>query len=142
MIDDRFAIGIKNREGIYSRNKKARFIGYHSHLNLLSPPLSSPTTTTTTNVITIKTIHFSFYAALYTSKLNDISRRSFSRCDDAICCFEFEEDDYVRTLPLCSQTFHVDCIDAWLRSHTSYPLCRAGVLSAALLFAPMFAARI
>ncbi|RYR25242.1 hypothetical protein Ahy_B02g058908 [Arachis hypogaea] len=79
---------------------------------------------------------------LYTSELNDTSRRSFSRRDSAICCFKFEEDDYVRTLPLCSQTFHVDCIDAWLRSHTNCPLYRTGVLSAALLFTPMFAARI
>nr|XP_025665150.1 RING-H2 finger protein ATL65-like [Arachis hypogaea] len=114
---------------------------YHSHPNPPSPPLLSPTTTTT-NVITIKTIPFSFYAVLYTSELNDIFRRSSSCRVGAICCFEFEEDDYVRTLPLCSQTFHVDCIDAWLRSHTSCPLYRAGVLSAALLFAPMFAARI
>ncbi|RYR39283.1 RING-H2 finger protein ATL65 [Arachis duranensis] len=73
---------------------------------------------------------------------NDTSGRSSSRRDGAICCFEFEEDDYVQTLPLCSQTFHIDYIDAWLCSHTNCPLCRSGVLSAASLFTPMFATRI
>ncbi|KAL1324088.1 hypothetical protein HN51_034269 [Arachis hypogaea] len=91
----------------------------------------------------IKTIPFSLYAALYAGELNSTSsRRSSSRRDCAVCLFEFEDDDYVRTLPLCSHTFHVDCIDAWLRSHANCPLCRAGVLSAASPFTPMFAARI
>ena len=91
----------------------------------------------------IKTIPFSLYAAAHGGEVNNnSSRRSSSRRDCAVCLFEFEDDDYVRTLPVCSHTFHVDCIDAWLRSHANCPLCRAGVLSAASPFTPMFAARI
>lgn len=61
----------------------------------------------------------------------------------AVCLLEFEENDYVRTLPLCSHSFHVDCIDVWLLSHASCPLCRAGILPPTRSpFVPMMAARI
>lgn len=84
----------------------------------------------------IKTIPFS----LYTAKSNGPFEES--RRDCAVCLLEFEDDDYVRTLPVCSHTFHVDCIDVWLRSHANCPLCRAGVLCAESPFTPMMAARI
>ncbi|XP_054786469.1 RING-H2 finger protein ATL65 [Prosopis cineraria] len=84
----------------------------------------------------IKTIPFS----LYTAKSNDQFEES--RRDCAVCLLEFEDDEYVRTLPFCSHTFHVDCIDVWLRSHANCPLCRAGVLCAESPFTPMMAARI
>uniref|UniRef100_J3KXL7 RING-type E3 ubiquitin transferase n=1 Tax=Oryza brachyantha TaxID=4533 RepID=J3KXL7_ORYBR len=31
----------------------------------------------------------------------------------------------VRELPNCGHVFHVECVDAWLRSRTTCPLCRA-----------------
>ncbi|KAJ6395900.1 hypothetical protein OIU77_021039 [Salix suchowensis] len=62
--------------------------------------------------------------------------------DCAVCLLEFEDDDYVRTLPVCSHAFHVDCIDIWLRSHANCPLCRAGVFRAESPFIPLMAARI
>ncbi|TKY67511.1 RING-H2 finger protein ATL65 [Spatholobus suberectus] len=84
----------------------------------------------------IKTIPFSLYTAKYDTRFEE------SRNDCAVCLLEFEDEDYVRTLPVCSHTFHLDCIDAWLRSHANCPLCRAGVLCADSPFTPMMAARI
>ncbi|KAH7660923.1 Zinc finger RING/FYVE/PHD-type protein [Dioscorea alata] len=62
--------------------------------------------------------------------------------DCAVCLFEFEDGDSLRTLPACSHAFHVDCIDVWLRSHASCPLCRAGIFRPDSPFIPMRAARI
>ncbi|KAI9128402.1 hypothetical protein K1719_001395 [Acacia pycnantha] len=84
----------------------------------------------------IKTIPFS----LFTAKSKDHFEES--RRDCAVCLLEFEDDEYVRTLPFCSHTFHLDCIDVWLRSHANCPLCRAGVLCTESPFTPMMAARI
>ncbi|KAL5991985.1 hypothetical protein ACLOJK_012897 [Asimina triloba] len=43
----------------------------------------------------------------------------------AVCLCEFKEGEEVRQLPECLHSFHVPCIDMWLSSHTSCPLCRS-----------------
>ena len=43
----------------------------------------------------------------------------------AVCLNEFEDDETLRLLPKCSHVFHTDCIDAWLASHSTCPVCRA-----------------
>ncbi|KVI09797.1 RING-H2 finger protein ATL52-like [Cynara cardunculus var. scolymus] len=58
--------------------------------------------------------------------------------DDAmcsICLCEFEEGEELRTLPECSHSFHVPCIDMWLYSHSTCPVCRANAVpSSQILF--------
>ncbi|CAK9316618.1 unnamed protein product [Citrullus colocynthis] len=44
--------------------------------------------------------------------------------DCAVCLCEFSELDKLRLLPTCSHAFHIDCIDAWLLSNSTCPLCR------------------
>ncbi|XP_050370614.1 RING-H2 finger protein ATL17 [Argentina anserina] len=46
-----------------------------------------------------------------------------------ICLAPFEDDEVGRSLPKCGHCFHVECIDMWLHSHTSCPICRAPVVS-------------
>ncbi|KAM0021019.1 putative transcription factor C2H2 family [Helianthus debilis subsp. tardiflorus] len=48
--------------------------------------------------------------------------------DCAVCLCEFEGDDNLRLLPKCSHAFHMDCIDTWLLSHSTCPLCRSNLL--------------
>ncbi|XWS41620.1 hypothetical protein CRYUN_Cryun17cG0098000 [Craigia yunnanensis] len=43
----------------------------------------------------------------------------------SVCLNEFQEDESLRLLPMCSHAFHLPCIDTWLRSHKNCPLCRA-----------------
>ncbi|KAL0548408.1 hypothetical protein IC582_012858 [Cucumis melo] len=47
--------------------------------------------------------------------------------DCAVCLSEFEENEKGRTLPKCSHSFHIDCIDMWFHSHATCPLCRSPV---------------
>ncbi|KAK1356092.1 RING-H2 finger protein ATL5H [Heracleum sosnowskyi] len=44
----------------------------------------------------------------------------------SVCLSEFIDGELVRVLPECLHAFHVSCIDMWLQSHASCPLCRAG----------------
>ncbi|KNA18016.1 hypothetical protein SOVF_074130 [Spinacia oleracea] len=53
--------------------------------------------------------------------------------DCAVCLCEFSEQDKLRLLPLCSHAFHIDCIDTWLLSNSTCPLCRGA------LYTPGFA---
>ncbi|XP_020577980.1 RING-H2 finger protein ATL65 [Phalaenopsis equestris] len=63
--------------------------------------------------------------------------------DCAVCLFEFEDGEWLRTLPICSHAFHIECIDVWLRSHPTCPLCRAAIsFRSESPFIPMRAARI
>ena len=45
----------------------------------------------------------------------------------AVCLSELADGEKVRALPSCGHVFHVECVDAWLRSRTTCPLCRAEV---------------
>ncbi|KAK2996369.1 hypothetical protein RJ639_022860 [Escallonia herrerae] len=46
----------------------------------------------------------------------------------AVCLNEFEEAETLRLLPSCSHVFHPDCIDAWLASHVTCPVCRSNLV--------------
>ncbi|XP_023636081.1 putative RING-H2 finger protein ATL35 [Capsella rubella] len=43
----------------------------------------------------------------------------------AICLSDFEDQERLRWLPPCSHTFHANCIDVWLSSRSTCPVCRA-----------------
>ncbi|KAE8818147.1 E3 ubiquitin-protein ligase ATL6-like [Hordeum vulgare] len=58
----------------------------------------------------------------------------------AVCLSEFDDDDTLRLLPKCSHAFHADCIDAWLASHVTCPVCRANLVPGAEALAASAAA--
>ncbi|KAE9448413.1 hypothetical protein C3L33_19693, partial [Rhododendron williamsianum] len=43
------------------------------------------------------------------------------------CVSEFEDNERLRLLPKCDHAFHPECIDHWLASHSTCPLCRANL---------------
>ncbi|KAJ4905917.1 putative RING-H2 finger protein ATL37 [Raphanus sativus] len=45
----------------------------------------------------------------------------------AICLNEFEDEETLRWMPPCSHTFHANCIDVWLSSRSTCPVCRANL---------------
>lgn len=44
----------------------------------------------------------------------------------SVCLSAIEEDEPARLLPNCKHTFHAQCIDMWLHSHSTCPICRTG----------------
>ncbi|KAH6772711.1 RING/U-box superfamily protein [Perilla frutescens var. hirtella] len=48
--------------------------------------------------------------------------------DCPICLSEFSERETVKLIPYCGHVFHPSCIDTWLASHVTCPLCRSAEL--------------
>jgi E3 ubiquitin-protein ligase ATL6/9/15/31/42/55 len=51
-----------------------------------------------------------------------------SALECAVCLNEFEDEETLRLIPKCDHVFHPECIDAWLASHTTCPVCRANLI--------------
>uniref|UniRef100_A0ACD5V598 Uncharacterized protein n=1 Tax=Avena sativa TaxID=4498 RepID=A0ACD5V598_AVESA len=47
--------------------------------------------------------------------------------DCAVCLSPFTPEAELRLLPACRHAFHAECVDAWLRTTPTCPLCRAPV---------------
>lgn len=59
-------------------------------------------------------------------KEHKIGKGSALEC--AVCLSEFEDNETLRLLPKCDHVFHAECVDEWLGSHTTCPVCRANLL--------------
>jgi E3 ubiquitin-protein ligase EL5 len=46
----------------------------------------------------------------------------------AVCLAELEDGEEARFLPRCGHGFHAECVDMWLGSHSTCPLCRLTVV--------------
>ncbi|XP_054787235.1 E3 ubiquitin-protein ligase ATL31-like [Prosopis cineraria] len=46
----------------------------------------------------------------------------------AVCLSKFNQQDTLRLLPICNHVFHPECIDAWLASHLTCPVCRSRLM--------------
>lgn len=57
-------------------------------------------------------------------------KKGSSPVDCAVCLENFMAGDKCRLLPVCSHSFHAECIDIWLLKTPICPVCRS---SAALL---------
>jgi len=58
------------------------------------------------------------------SSVKDLRKDQTYSLECAICLVEFEDDNMLRLLTLCCHVFHQDCIDLWLCSHKTCPVCR------------------
>ncbi|PKU72674.1 RING-H2 finger protein ATL40 [Dendrobium catenatum] len=62
---------------------------------------------------------------VYLSNDDNDNGRTGSQC--AVCLSAVEEGETMRMLPNCKHFFHVKCVDKWLHSHPTCPVCRADV---------------
>ncbi|KAL0365466.1 UNVERIFIED_CONTAM: RING-H2 finger protein ATL65 [Sesamum angustifolium] len=119
------------------RRRRRRYVPSSSASDIESPPYSFDPT----DAFHVLSPYGLDESIIKTIPLSVYTRKSgFHDC--AVCLLEFEDNDYVRTLPVCSHAFHVDCIDIWLRSHANCPLCRAGIFRQDSPFTPLMAARL
>ncbi|KAK7286946.1 hypothetical protein RJT34_22317 [Clitoria ternatea] len=62
---------------------------------------------------------------------SSVTRRSNAAAGDcAVCLSKFHHHDLLRLLPLCCHAFHAECIDTWLQSNLTCPLCRSSIVAA------------
>ncbi|CAL5048120.1 unnamed protein product [Urochloa decumbens] len=45
----------------------------------------------------------------------------------SVCLGAVQPGEMVRRLPICKHLYHVECIDMWLASHVTCPVCRSDV---------------
>ncbi|KAF9614715.1 hypothetical protein IFM89_020126 [Coptis chinensis] len=110
-------------------------IAQGSHSSLTPPNQSfKPSMTVTIVVLTVACVIIAFFSFYIHRCARDIHMdvvkglkigKELLECD--VCLNEFEEDETLRLLPQCNHVFHPECIDAWLTSHTTFPVCRANL---------------
>ncbi|KAI8558518.1 hypothetical protein RHMOL_Rhmol04G0100600 [Rhododendron molle] len=62
------------------------------------------------------------FAFKKTGHSDDTSGGGTTEC--SVCLSFLEDGEMVRILPNCKHTFHVDCVDKWLTSQSTCPICR------------------
>lgn len=50
-----------------------------------------------------------------------------SQAECCICLGIFQDGEKVKVLPDCHHRYHSECVDKWLRTQSSCPLCRASL---------------
>lgn len=50
-------------------------------------------------------------------------------CRCSVCLADYQAEDKLQRIPACGHAFHMDCIDHWLTTHTTCPLCRLSLLA-------------
>lgn len=53
-----------------------------------------------------------------------------------ICLSGLDDGEKVKVLPSCGHCFHPECVDAWLRTQSICPLCRASLVAGSAVLAP------
>ncbi|XP_020571628.1 E3 ubiquitin-protein ligase ATL76-like [Phalaenopsis equestris] len=73
----------------------------------------------------VKKVLSSIPVLCYTKNELSLTQINYSEC--SVCLSGIEEGEKVRILPGCGHGFHARCIDAWLRTRLSCPVCRLAV---------------
>ncbi|KAH9605221.1 hypothetical protein KSS87_012846, partial [Heliosperma pusillum] len=60
-----------------------------------------------------------------------IYKESFTVNDTqcSVCLGDYQAEDRLQQIPGCCHTFHLTCIDHWLATHTTCPLCRLSLVT-------------
>lgn len=101
--------------------------GVLEHLRYLFCGSSSPATTDSSSPFSGAALWF-YDGGLDDASMASLPKKEVSKgdaaTDCAVCITELAPGDTARVLPRCGHGFHVDCVDMWLKSHSTCPLCR------------------
>ncbi|XP_043700309.1 RING-H2 finger protein ATL5-like [Telopea speciosissima] len=77
-------------------------------------------------------LHPSVIASLptFVYKVGHLHTKFDTVVECAVCLNKFEEGDMIKLIPTCNHMFHLQCINTWLRSHSTCPICRSAVQAA------------
>ncbi|KAL5991983.1 hypothetical protein ACLOJK_012895 [Asimina triloba] len=84
-----------------------------------------PTSTTTTTTISFENSIKHLMPAYKYGDKEGLVGKGDGTC--AVCLTEFMDGESLRQMPECMHSFHVPCIDMWLKSHPNCPLCRTNM---------------
>ncbi|KAL5082266.1 hypothetical protein RYX36_010687 [Vicia faba] len=93
----------------------------HAHVQFADPSNSGLDPTL---IATLPTFLFKQKEKLDEEQNNNVSN-TIVEC--AVCLSLLEDGEMTRLLPNCKHSFHVSCIDMWLASHSTCPICRTKV---------------
>ncbi|XP_057491939.1 E3 ubiquitin-protein ligase ATL6-like [Actinidia eriantha] len=62
------------------------------------------------------------------SEVKELKMGKGSALECAVCISEFEDHEKLRLIPKCHHVFHFECIEFWLASHSTCPVCRADLV--------------
>ncbi|XP_047149635.1 RING-H2 finger protein ATL79-like [Vigna umbellata] len=71
-----------------------------------------------------------FVAAIPTLSFNHEAFVSTGSTQCVIFLAEYKEKEVLRIIPKCGHTFHLSCIDMWLRKQSTCPVCRLSLQNA------------
>lgn len=71
-----------------------------------------------------------FIAAIPTLNFNQEAFSSIQTTQCVICLGEYKEKELLRIIPHCGHSFHLSCIDMWLKKHSTCPVCRLSLQNA------------
>lgn len=61
----------------------------------------------------------------FVSKEMGVGSNNSGPLNCAVCLENFQVGEKCRLLPICSHSFHAECVDAWLLKMPSCPICRS-----------------
>jgi len=60
--------------------------------------------------------------------LHEFDSRACENHHCPVCLDNYEEEEFVASMPTCKHQFHVGCIERWLQGSTQCPVCRGSMI--------------
>ncbi|KAL2964605.1 hypothetical protein AAZX31_16G013500 [Glycine max] len=73
----------------------------------------------------IQSLHKLYKHYGYAAEVKDSEEKESDYC--SVCLSQICKGEKAKSLPVCNHRYHVDCIGAWLKNHTTCPLCRNNI---------------